>query len=255
MRVIPAIDLMGGQVVRLLRGNPADKTVYSDDPLAVARRWEDDGADMLHIVDLDAAIGGGSKGGRGGRGGRGRGGVGNLPIVRDLCRLARVPVEIAGGLRTEDAVSSMLDSAPESRVVVGTLAFAERAALRRLLERYGPHRIVVSADHSGGSIVVDGWQRDTGVPLLDGVASLVRDGAREFLLTDVGRDGAMTGPDLDWLRRACAVPCASVIASGGISSADDVGLVRRAGAAGVVLGRALYEGRVSVQEAKRAACR
>lgn len=244
MRVIPAIDLMGGQVVRLLRGNPADKTVYSDDPLAVARRWEDDGADMLHIVDLDAAIGGGSKGGGG-----------NLPIVRDLCRLARVPVEIAGGLRTEDAVSSMLDSAPESRVVVGTLAFAERAALRRLLERYGPHRIVVSADHSGGSIVVDGWQRDTGVPLLDGVSSLVRDGAREFLLTDVGRDGAMTGPDLDWLRRACAVPRASVIASGGISSADDVGLVRRAGAAGVVLGRALYEGRVSVQEAKRAACR
>ena len=244
MRVIPAIDLMGGQVVRLLRGNPADKTVYSDDPLAVARRWEDDGADMLHIVDLDAAIGGGSKGGGG-----------NLPIVRDLCRLARVPVEIAGGLRTEDAVSSMLDSAPESRVVVGTLAFAERAALRRLLERYGPHRIVVSADHSGGSIVVDGWRRDTGVPLLDGVASLVRDGAREFLLTDVGRDGAMTGPDLDWLRRACAVPRASVIASGGISSADDVGLVRRAGAAGVVLGRALYEGRVSVQEAKRAACR
>ena len=243
MRVIPAIDLMGGQVVRLLRGNPADKTVYSDDPLAVARRWEDDGADMLHIVDLDAAIGGGG------------GGAGNLPIVRDLCRLARVPVEIAGGLRTEDAVSSMLDSAPESRVVVGTLAFAERAALRRLLERYGPHRIVVSADHSGGSIVVDGWQRDTGVPLLDGVASLVRDGAREFLLTDVGRDGAMTGPDLDWLRRACAVPRASVIASGGISSADDVGLVRRAGAAGVVLGRALYEGRVSVQEAKRAACR
>ena len=242
MRVIPAIDLMGGQVVRLLRGNPADKTVYSDDPLAVARRWEDDGADMLHIVDLDAAIGGAR-------------GAGNLPIVRDLCRLARVPVEIAGGLRTEDAVSSMLDSAPESRVVVGTLAFAERAALRRLLERYGPHRIVVSADHSAGSIVVDGWQRDTGVPLLDGVASLVRDGAREFLLTDVGRDGAMTGPDLDWLRRACAVPRASVIASGGISSADDVGLVRRAGAAGVVLGRALYEGRVSVQEAKRAACR
>ena len=212
-------------------------------------RWPADGRTTgptcLHIVDLDATIGGGG-------GGRG---AGNLPIVRDLCRLARVPVEIAGGLRTEDAVSSMLDSAPESRVVVGTLAFAERAALGRLLDRYGPHRIVVSADHSGGSIVVDGWQRDTGVPLLDGISSLVRDGAREFLLTDVGRDGAMVGPDLDRLRQACAVPSASVIASGGISSADDVGLVRRAGAAGVVLGRALYEGRVSIREAKRAACR
>lgn len=242
MRVIPAIDLMGGQVVRLLRGNPADKTVYSGDPLAVARQWEDDGADMLHIVDLDATIG---------VGGRGHG---NLPIVRDLCRLARVPVEVAGGLRTPEAVSSLLDSAPESRVVVGTLAFAERAALERLLERYGPRRIVVSADHSGGSIVVDGWQRDTGVPLLDGIASLVRCGAREFLLTDVGRDGTMGGPDLDWLRQACAVPRASVIASGGISSAADVGLVRRAGAAGVILGRALYEGRVSIRGAKRAAC-
>lgn len=239
MRVIPAIDLMGGKVVRLLRGNPADKTVYGEDPVAVMRRWEADGADMLHIVDLDATLGSGS----------------NLKIVRDMCRLATVPVEIAGGLRTPRAVSTLLDSIDGSRTVVGTLAFADRPALRALLARHGPRRIVVSVDHSGGSILVRGWQSDTGVPLLDGVRSLLEGGAREFLLTDVGRDGTMGGPDLEWLGRACAVPGAAVIASGGISSAADVGLVKKAGAAGVVLGRALYEGRVTIQEAKREACR
>ena len=239
MRVIPAIDLMGGQVVRLLRGNPADKTVYGDDPLAVARRWEGDGADMLHIVDLDATLGTGA----------------NLPAIEDVCRLARVPVEVAGGLRTVRAASHVLDSVPESRIVLGTLAFADRAALRSLLGRYGPHRIVVSVDHSRGSIVVDGWQRDTGVGLLDGMRELLGDGAREFLLTDVARGGTMGGPDLEWLRQACSVRGASVIASGGVSSALDVGPVRRAGAAGIILGRALYEGRISVQEAKAAACR
>lgn len=239
MRVIPAIDLMGGKVVRLLRGNPADKTVYGEDPVAVMRRWEADGADMLHIVDLDATLGSGS----------------NLKIVRDMCRLATVPVEIAGGLRTPRAVSTLLDSIDGSRTVVGTLAFADRPALRALLARHGPRRIVVSVDHSGGSILVRGWQSDTGVPLLDGVRSLLEGGAREFLLTDVGRDGTMGGPDLEWLGRACAVPGAAVIASGGISSAADVGLVKKAGAAGVILGRALYEGRVTIQEAKREACR
>ena len=239
MRVIPAIDLMGGKVVRLLRGNPADKTVYGEDPVAVMRRWEADGADMLHIVDLDATLGSGS----------------NLKIVRDMCRLATVPVEIAGGLRTPRAVSTLLDSIDGSRTVVGTLAFADRPALRALLARHGPRRIVVSVDHSGGSILVRGWQSDTGVPLLDGVRSLLEGGAREFLLTDVGRDGTMGGPDLEWLGRACAVPGAAVIASGGISSAADVGLVKKAGAAGVVLGRALYEGRITIQEAKREACR
>lgn len=239
MRVIPAIDLMGGKVVRLLRGNPADKTVYGEDPVAVMRRWEADGADMLHIVDLDATLGSGS----------------NLGIVRDMCRLATVPVEIAGGLRTPRAVSTLLDSIDGSRTVVGTLAFADRPVLRALLARHGPRRIVVSVDHSGGSILVRGWQSDTGVPLLDGVRSLLEGGAREFLLTDVGRDGTMEGPDLEWLGRTCAVPGAAVIASGGISSAADVGLVKKAGAAGVILGRALYEGRVTIREAKKEACR
>ena len=239
LRVIPAIDLMGGKVVRLLRGNPADKTVYGDDPVAVMRRWEDDGADMLHIVDLDATLGSGS----------------NLPLVRDMCRLAAIPVEIAGGLRTQRAVSSLLDSIDGSRTVVGTLAFADRPALLSLLTRHGPRRIVVSVDHSGGSIMVRGWQSDTGVPLLDGMRSLAAEGAREFLLTDVGRDGTMGGPDLDWLRRACAEPNTAVIASGGISSAADVGRVKEAGAAGVILGKALYEGRVSIREAKKEACR
>ncbi len=239
MRVIPAIDVMGGQVVRLLRGDPEKKTVYSSKPRKVAAAWEDAGADMLHIVDLDAAIGSGS----------------NLPLIRSMCGRISVPVQIAGGLRTERLASGVLDAVEGSRVVLGTMAFRERDVLRGLAARHGAARIVVSADHSGGRVKVNGWQSDTGMNVYDSMRGFADAGFSEFLVTDVGRDGTMGGPDVEGVKKACAVRGARVLASGGVSAAADVALLADAGAAGVILGRALYENRLTVREAKKAAWR
>ena len=234
MRVIPAVDLMDGQVVRLYRGDPGQKTVYGGDPVSVSKRWEREGADMLHIVDLDAAVGTGS----------------NLDLIERICGELSVPVEVGGGLRDERIIERAASFA--ARVVIGTLAFRDRDLLRRISGRYGPSRIVVSVDHVDGLVVTHGWQQSTRIPLLEAIGGFAGMGLTEFLLTSVSRDGTMEGPDLDVLEGACAVRGANVIASGGISGVADVRAVRAKNASAVILGKALYEGRISVGEAKRA---
>ena len=232
MRVIPAIDIMGGEVVRLYKGDPAKKTVYSADPIGMARQWEAGGADMLHIVDLDATLGLGS----------------NHGMITDVAAAVSLPVQVAGGLRDMGAVSAMAGVA--QRMVIGTLAFGDKDALAGLLSRFGADRIIVSVDHRAGSIVTHGWQRDAGVGLLGAIQEFVGMGVREFLLTDVGRDGTLEGPELDYLERACAMPGTRIIASGGISKPQDISDVRSRGASGVILGKALYDGRVTIREAR-----
>lgn len=227
MIAIPAIDVMGGKVVRLYRGDPQKSTIYGQDPAAMASRWRDEGAEMLHIVDLDAALGSGSNAGR----------------IEEAARAVDIPVQVAGGLRTPADVSRALEFA--DRAVVGTMAFEDRASLEAAGDEHGRSRIVVSADHSDGAVVTHGWRRGTGTPVAGAVAELAGMGFADILLTHVGRDGTMGGPDLEHLEKACAVGGARIIASGGISGAGDVERVRAAGAHAVVLGRALYEGRVT----------
>ncbi len=232
MKVIPAIDIMGGRVVRLVQGDPEKKTVYGDDPVNTAKRWEADGADMLHIVDLDATLGRGS----------------NLAVAGRIAAGVSIPVEIAGGLRTEGLAGQAMESA--ARIVLGTMAFGDTDALVRLRERYGADRIVISVDHVDGRIVVDGWQEKTQVDLFEAICRFLGMGFGRFLLTDVRRDGTLRGPETERMGRACKLGGAEVIASGGISSINDVRRVRDAGASGVILGKALYEGAVSIREAK-----
>lgn len=235
MKVIPAVDLMDGQVVRLYRGDPRRKTVYSSDPVCVAKRWESAGADMLHLVDLDAALGTGS----------------NLNIIEEIAQKTSVPVQVAGGLRSEKIIERAASFA--ARVVIGTVAFTDRGMLLRAAQRCGFFRTVISVDHVDGIVVTHGWQESTKTPLLDAISEFVGAGFTEFLLTNVGRDGTMEGPDLRFLEKACGIPHANVIASGGISGVEDVYDVRTKNAFAVILGRALYEGRVSIEEATRAA--
>ena len=227
MIAIPAIDVMGGRVVRLYRGDPQKSTVYGRDPAAMASRWRDEGAQMLHIVDLDAALGTG----------------GNAGAIKKAARAVDIPVQVAGGLRSPADVSRVLEFA--ERAVVGTMAFEDSGALEEAGDACGRSRVVVSADHSDGLVVTHGWQRGTGTQVSGAVADLARRGFADILLTHVGRDGTMGGPDLEHLERACAVRGARIIASGGISGPGDVDRVRESGAHAVVLGRALYEGRVT----------
>jgi len=233
VKIIPAIDLMDGQVVRLLKGNPNNKTVYSNNPIEIAKKWQNAGADMLHIVDLDATLGRGS----------------NIQIIKKMVGELNLPVQVAGGLRDENTISEVCEWA--MRVVLGTIAFQDQDALLRVAKSLGNDKIVISVDHVDGNIVVNGWQEKTETQLIDGMNKFLNLGFSDFLVTDVSKDGTMQGPDLEYLQKACSLKNANVIASGGISNIEDVKNVKDANAFGVILGKSLYENKISIEEAKK----
>ncbi|MFB5607903.1 MAG: 1-(5-phosphoribosyl)-5-[(5-phosphoribosylamino)methylideneamino]imidazole-4-carboxamide isomerase [Candidatus Nitrosomaritimum yanchengensis] len=233
MKIIPAIDLMNGQVVRLYKGDPKQKTVYSNDPVNVAKQWESAGADILHLVDLDATLGIGS----------------NIEIIKKILDTISIPVEVAGGLRDKSLVLEMANLS--KRIVLGTLAFKDKPLLKSLLSELGPEKIVISVDHKDGEIVIHGWQKGTGIELIPSIKEFLEMGFTEFLLTNVSRDGTLEGPDLEFLEQACNLPNTNIIASGGISNINDVADVKEKNAFGVILGKALYEKKISIEEAKK----
>lgn len=235
MKIIPAIDLMEGKVVRLIKGQPEKKTIYSDEPIKIAKQWEKSGADLIHLVDLDATLGRGS----------------NWELVKNIVKELSIPVQVAGGLRDEAAITEALNIA--SKVVLGTLAFTNKQILKKLLSDFGNDRIVISVDHVDGKIVVDGWQKNTGTNLIEGINEFLEIGFYEFLLTNVNRDGTLEGPDLEFLQKACNIKGTKIIASGGISNINDVLQVKNCNAYGVILGKALYENKILIEEAKRIA--
>ena len=224
---------MDGKVVRLFKGDPKKQTVYSDKPLEIAKKWEDAGADMIHLVDLDATLGIGS----------------NLEIIESIANEISIPIQVAGGLRDESKIVKVLGFA--SRIVLGTIAFKDKEILKRILSKFGKERIVISVDHIDGIIVVEGWQKKTGIKLLKGINDFVEMGFSDFLLTNVSRDGTLQGPDLEFLETACRIKNTNIIASGGISNIDDIKRVKESKADGVILGKALYENLISIEEAKK----
>ena len=228
MQIIPAIDLQNGRAVRLLRGRFDSETVYGDDPVEVARRWHEEGAQLLHVVDLDGA-----------REGR--------PVQLDLVRriAAVAPVELGGGLRTEDDVDRALE-AGASRVVLGTAAL-DLDLTTELALCFG-ERLVVALDTRSGTVAVEGWTEESDRTLLELAEALIDVGVRRFLHTDVERDGTLTSPNFDSLQALIDLGT-PVIASGGVSTLDDVDRLRDLGAEAAILGRALYEGTVDLREA------
>ena len=232
MKVIPAIDIMNGKVVRLVKGDPNNKTVYSSDPIEMAKKWEKAGADMLHVVDLDATLGTGS----------------NIQTIKKIAESVSIPVESAGGLRTKEMIENALQFS--SQVVLGTIAFKNKEILEEVSKKFGKERIVISTDQMEGNIVISGWTESTGIPLIEGIESFTRLGYSHFLITTVERDGTLHGPDLESLQKACNIQNIHVIASGGISNLQDIVNVKKCGAYGVILGKALYDGKISIEEAK-----
>ena len=238
MKIIPAIDLMSGKVVRLYKGDPNNKTIYSDTPIEIAKKWESAGADILHIVDLDATLGSGE----------------NLELIQEISKNVSIPLQVAGGLRNEEKISKVLDFA--SRAVIGTIAIQLKESeqdeiLSDFIETFGNERIVISIDHMDGKIVTHGWQTNTGIDLYEVTHEFVEYGFTEFLSTNVSKDGTLEGPDIESLSKICQIQNCNVIASGGISKIKDVEDVKKMNPFGVILGKALYEGLVSIEEAKK----
>lgn len=229
MKVIAAVDIMGGSVVRLVRGNPDDKVEYSNDPVETARKWESVGADMLHIVDLDAAFSTGS----------------NSELIAKISQAVRIPLQIAGGIRSLEKAEEMLSMA--SRVVIGTMAYREPEVVRKLVKK-NADRVTISVDQMDGMVMVKGWKESTGTTVADAISQFLAIGVDEFLLTSIDRDGTLQGPDIKTL--ADAAVSARIIASGGISSIEDVIKIRSAGCSSVIIGKAMYDGKVSIQKVK-----
>jgi len=237
-QLLPAIDLRGGRVVRLAEGDFARETVYSADAVEVAVGFAAAGAKWIHVVDLDGA-----------RDGTRRQTEAVARIVSAVGE--RVACEVAGGLRDEAAVESVLD-AGAARAVVGTAALRDPRLVARLVARFGVERIAVALDVRNGLAVGQGWVPGAaGLPDEDALAALAARGARTFVVTAIERDGLMTGPNLDLLGRLVALGLGEIIASAGVSSLEDVSAVRAIGCVGAVVGRAIYEGRLDLASAIR----
>jgi phosphoribosylformimino-5-aminoimidazole carboxamide ribotide isomerase len=236
--ILPAIDLRGGRVVRLQQGDFERETAFSDDPVAVGRSFADAGARWLHVVDLDGAR---------------TGEPAHAAVIRDLVGAVgdRLAVEVAGGLRTEGSVAAIL-AAGAARAVVGTAALRDPGFAGRLVATHGPDRIAVALDIRDGLALGEGWREGaSGVRAEDGLAALADAGVTMLEATAIDRDGLLGGPDLELLERLVRLERGAVIASGGIASLEDLRAVRALGCAGAIVGRALYEGRLDLEEALR----
>ena len=233
MIVIPAIDLRGGRVVRLRKGRADEETTYGEDPVGTARAFTDAGAAWLHLIDLDAALGAGD----------------NREVVGDVIAATPARVQVGGGLRTLDAAREMVDTGA-SRVVLGTGALREDGFLAGAVSELG-ETLVVALDVDGDRVRVGGWTEDAGD--LAEVLPRVRDaGVGRILATQVSRDGTLEGPDVRLYERLVRDSNAEVIASGGVRDADDLRALTGTGVEAVVVGRALYEGRLTLSEALEA---
>ncbi|MSS70386.1 MAG: 1-(5-phosphoribosyl)-5-[(5-phosphoribosylamino)methylideneamino]imidazole-4-carboxamide isomerase [Candidatus Latescibacteria bacterium] len=239
MTLLPAIDLKAGRCVRLLQGRKEDETVYSDDPAAVARRWQEEGATYLHLVDLDGAFEGAS---------------GNLAAITRILEAVDIPIELGGGIRSMGDVSRLL-SLGLDRVILGTVAIREPDVVRSAVERFGPDRVVVGIDAREGRVAVKGWVETTEVQAVDLALQMKALGIRRVVYTDISTDGMLVGPNIEATQVLAVETGLRVIASGGISSLDDlrrVAALAPFGVEGVIVGKALYEGRVGLREALKA---
>lgn len=236
MILYPAVDILGGNAVRLVKGDFAESKVYDEDPLAAAEGWVAQGADHLHVVDLDGAKAGAPC---------------NLHHLRRIAETLRVPVQYGGGLRGEAAIGQALE-AGASRAILGTAAFADPELLTLALRRW-PSEIVVSVDAREGRVSTAGWTRTSAMTVVEATSTLLGRGVQHLVYTDVDRDGMLEGPSFDRVRAAArAAAGARLTYSGGIGALADLeGLARLAEPAltGVIVGKALYENRFTVAEA------
>ena len=232
MLILPAIDLRGGQCVRLVQGDFNQETVFGKDPAAMAQRWVGQGAQYLHLVDLDGAR---------------QGHPVNGASIRQIVAAAGVPCQLGGGLRSEEHIAEALDWGVE-RVVVGTRALEDPGWFEGVCRRH-PRRIVLGIDARGGRVATGGWLKVSDCSALDLARRCADWPLAAIIYTDIGRDGMLAGPNLEALAELSRAVPLPVIASGGVTTLDDIRRLSRLGLAGCIIGRALYEGRLDLREA------
>lgn len=232
--IIPAVDIKEGKAVRLYKGDPNAVKVYGDNPVEIAKMWEEKGAKHLHIVDLDGAFEGIPK---------------NYKIVEQIVKSVNVPVEFGGGLRTYEAVKKMIEIGVE-RVVIGSLAYQDKELFEKIVNDF-PNKVILGIDAKDGKVAIKGWLEKTQYSPLEFAKMYENLQIWGYLYTDVNRDGAMVGPNIEGTKQLAENLSKPVIASGGVSSLEDVKKLyelKDYGVYGVVVGKALYEGKINLEE-------
>ena len=232
MKIFPAIDILGGRVVRLRRGDYAQSTIYEEDPVRVAEHFRSLGARHLHVVDLDGAK---------------EGSTVNFASIRRLAALKDLFIEVGGGIRDESRVEAYL-SMGVGRVILGTIAVRDPAFTRRMAQTYG-EKIVVGVDAKEGRVAISGWLDVTDIDAVDFCRTLQSEGVKTVIATDIARDGMLSGTNMDLYRQLVGIPGLSVVASGGISSLPELAELREIGVSAAILGKAIYDGKLSLSDA------
>lgn len=239
MRIYPAIDLKDGQCVRLVQGRADEKTVYSDAPSGVASSFQDQGAEFLHIVDLDGAFTGSPR---------------NAEAIASIARNITIPFQVGGGLRSIEDVQRTMDLGA-ARVIIGTRAVKSPDFVSRLLEEFGPERIVLGIDARDGLVAVEGWVKTSTLSAIEFGRSMKSLGIIRCVFTDISRDGLLGGPNIESTEKMALSTGLEIIASGGVSSLEnirDLIKIEPSGVTGAIIGKALYDGKLTLKEALRA---
>ncbi|MEA3369070.1 MAG: 1-(5-phosphoribosyl)-5-[(5-phosphoribosylamino)methylideneamino]imidazole-4-carboxamide isomerase [Candidatus Ratteibacteria bacterium] len=235
MLIIPAIDLKGGRCVRLRQGKASRVEIFSTEPVKVAKIWEDRGAKLLHLVDLDGAF---------------KGKLQNFSLIKAIVKSVKIPVQLGGGLRDSREISRVF-KAGVKRVILGTRAFESPDWVKTLTRKYG-RRILIAIDNADGKLAVRGWRKKIEINIVDFISEMKKSGISSFIFTDVKRDGMMTGPNIEAIKEVLSKVRIKLIASGGISRREDLRQLKKLekkGLIGVIIGRALYTGAIKLKEA------
>ena len=233
MQLYPAIDLKNGQCVRLKQGAFKEITVYSDKPEEIAAKWQSKGATYLHLVDLDGALAGHSV---------------NEKVIKKIVDTLSIPIEIGGGIRSEEAIEAML-ALGVSRVIIGTKAAENPEFIRDMVNKFGQERIVAGIDAKNGMVAVEGWEKLSDLSASELVNRMKEYGIRHVVYTDIARDGMLSGPNVEYTKKLTEETGLDIIASGGMSSMEDLRELYNAGVHGAIIGKALYENRIDLKEA------
>lgn len=235
MQLYPAIDIKEGKCVRLTQGVFDNIKVYSDSPSQIAKLWVSQGATFLHLVDLDGALAGKAV---------------NGAIIKEIIEAVDVPVQLGGGIRSEEAVKSILDLGVH-RVIIGTKAVKEPEFIKVLIERFGPEQIVAGIDAKDGKVAVEGWEKVSTLTAIELCSKMKEYGVRHVVYTDISRDGMLTGPNISATKKLTEEIGMDIIASGGVSCMEDLQKLYEEGIGGTIIGRALYEKRLNLEDAIR----
>ena len=232
MRIYPAIDIKDGKCVRLFKGRFDDVTVYGDSPAEMAKMWEAQGGEFIHVVDLDGAL---------------KGHGVNAEKIKEICESVSVPVQTGGGIRTMADIEAKLECGI-SRVIIGTKAVSDSEFVKEAVAKYGD-KIVIGIDAKDGMVAVEGWEKTSDFTAVEFAKKMVSLGVKTIVYTDIATDGTLAGPNVEAMREMADAVDADIIASGGIGSLEDILSLKDTGVEGVIVGKALYTNRVDLKEA------